>query len=83
MTCYSLNLQGAKLVLFADDTNIFVADKDEDALQHKILSIMKQLQIWFQKNELIINTEKKNLQCNFILINLDFLSNHKLCPETL
>ena len=28
-----LNIQGVKLVLFADDTNILVVDKNEDALQ--------------------------------------------------
>jgi hypothetical protein len=53
-----LKIQWVKLVLFADDTNILVADKDEDVLQHKILSIMKQLEIWLQTNDLIINTDK-------------------------
>jgi hypothetical protein len=38
-----LNIQGVKLVLFANDINILVADKGEDALQHKILSVMKQI----------------------------------------
>jgi len=28
-----LNIQGVKLVLFADDTNILVVDKNGDALQ--------------------------------------------------
>ena len=42
-----------KLVLFADDTNIFVADKNEDPLQHKILHVMKELQIWFKKKILL------------------------------
>jgi len=30
-----LNIQGVKLVLFADDTNILVVDKSEDAFQQK------------------------------------------------
>jgi dsDNA-binding SOS-regulon protein len=53
-----LNIHRIKLVLFADDINILVADKDEDALQHKILSTMEQLEIWLQKNDLCINTDK-------------------------
>jgi hypothetical protein len=57
-------MQEAKMVLFADDTNILVIDKDEDALQQKIYKVMKQLRIWFQENGLLINTEKNN--CNLI-----------------
>jgi len=44
-----LNIQGVKLVLFADDTNMLVVDKNEDALQQKILYVMKELEIWFKK----------------------------------
>jgi hypothetical protein len=54
-----LNIQGVKLVLFADDTNILVVEKNEDALQQKILYVMKELEIWFQKNDLIVNNKKK------------------------
>jgi hypothetical protein len=43
-----LNIQGIKLVLFAGDINLLVADKDEDALQHEILSIMRQLEICYK-----------------------------------
>jgi hypothetical protein len=51
-----LNVQGARLVLFADDTNLLVTGKDESDLQHKIKKIMKELEIWFYKNNLMINT---------------------------
>jgi len=44
-----LSIQGVKLVLFADDTNTLVVDKNEDALQQKILYVMKELEIWFKK----------------------------------
>jgi hypothetical protein len=54
-----LNIQEVKLVLFADDTNILVADKDDNVLQHKILFLMKQLAIWLQTNDLIINIDKR------------------------
>jgi hypothetical protein len=43
------NVQGAKMVLFADDTNLLITGKDESDLQYKIINVMKQLEIWFQK----------------------------------
>jgi hypothetical protein len=52
------HLPGVKCVLYADDTNILVVDKEEVALQHKITEVMRQLEIWMSKNELIINIEK-------------------------
>jgi hypothetical protein len=43
------NVQGAKLVLFADDTNLLITGKDEFDFQHKITNVMTELEIWFQK----------------------------------
>jgi hypothetical protein len=43
------NVQGAKMVLFADDTNLLITGKDEFHLQHKVINAMKELEIWFQK----------------------------------
>jgi hypothetical protein len=43
------NVQGAKMVLFADDTNLLIIGKDEFDLQRKIINVMKELEIWFQK----------------------------------
>jgi len=54
----SLNIKGAKLNLYADDMNVLVIDRNEEALQTKLSSVMKQLEIWFLKNDLIINTTK-------------------------
>jgi hypothetical protein len=51
-------VQGARLVLFADDTNLLVTGKDESDLQHKIKNIMEELEIRFYKNNLMINTGK-------------------------
>ena len=48
----------AKLVLYADDTNMLVNGKGEEALQAKLSSFMKQLEVWFLKNNLIVNTTK-------------------------
>ena len=53
----AFNIQEAKLLLYADDTNILIVDKNE-ALQARLSSVMKQLEIWFFNNDLIINTTK-------------------------
>jgi len=47
-----------KLVLFADNTNTIVADKNENAVQQKMFYAMEELVLWFPKNDLIINIEK-------------------------
>jgi hypothetical protein len=46
------------MVLYADDINILVADKDVNMLNDIITHLMKCLEIWFNKNELILNTRK-------------------------
>jgi len=53
-----LNIQGAKLILYTDDTNVLVNDRSQDTLQTKLSLIMKQLEIWFSNNDLIINISK-------------------------
>jgi hypothetical protein len=44
-----LNVQGARLVLFANDTNLLVTGKYESDLQHKIKNIMEELDMVLQK----------------------------------
>jgi hypothetical protein len=56
-----------ELVLFADDINILVIDKDKDAVQQKINKVMKQPEIWFQVNNLLINIKKKTVAMSFHL----------------
>ena len=51
-------VQEAKVVLFADDTNILLIKKNLTSLQEKIVNVMKQLENWFLSNNLIINTGK-------------------------
>jgi hypothetical protein len=51
-------LSDAEVVLFADDTNILVTDKDINTLQGKINRVMIQLESWFLRNNLVINTDK-------------------------
>jgi hypothetical protein len=46
------NAQGAKLVLFSDDTNLLITGKVEFAVQYKIVNIMKKhLLCHFIKNK--------------------------------
>jgi hypothetical protein len=54
-----LIFEGVNFVLYADDTNIPAVDKEEEALQHKIAFVIQQLEIWFCKNDLILNIKKK------------------------
>jgi hypothetical protein len=49
---------GAELVLFAGDTNLLVTGKDESDCQYKTKNLMEDLEIWFYKNNLMINTGK-------------------------
>jgi hypothetical protein len=53
-----LNIQGAKLILYADDMNVLVVDRNEEAQQTKLSLVMKQVENWFLKNYLFINTTK-------------------------
>jgi hypothetical protein len=47
-----LNIQGVKIVLFADDKNILVVDKMR-MLSNRKFCVMKEFVICFQKNDLI------------------------------
>ena len=51
-----LNIQGAKLILYADDMNVLITDRSQDTFQTKLSLVMKQLEIWFLNN--IINSSK-------------------------
>jgi hypothetical protein len=53
-----------EMVLFEDDINALVIDKEKDVAQQKIMMIMKQPETWFQINNLLINI--KNNSCNVI-----------------
>jgi len=53
-----LNIQGTKLILYADDTNVLVIDRSQEAIQTKLYLVMKQIEIWFLKNDFIKNITK-------------------------
>jgi dsDNA-binding SOS-regulon protein len=51
-----VNIHEAKLVFFADSVSLLVTEKDESALEDKIKNVMMELETWFYKNNLLINT---------------------------
>ena len=53
-----LNVEDGQLVLFADDINLLIIETDENVLQHKVNEVMKKLEYWFQKNNIMINIGK-------------------------
>jgi len=53
-----LNIHGANLIMFADDINVLITDSDVCALQRKIDRVTAELEIWFNRNDLIINVSK-------------------------
>jgi hypothetical protein len=53
-----LNIHGANLVTFADDINVLITDSDLGILQSKINRVTTEIEIWFHKSNLIINTRK-------------------------
>jgi hypothetical protein len=59
-----LHIQDAQLVLFADDINILLIDKNIDAVQARLSRVIKQFETWFSNNSLI-GTLIKQRQCYF------------------
>jgi hypothetical protein len=52
------HISNREVVLFADDTIILVTDKNKITLQEEIKRVMTQLESWFSKKQLVINTDK-------------------------
>ena len=47
------------MILFADDTNVFVSHKDKDCLTDILNAELNKLSIWFRANRLSLNLKKK------------------------
>jgi hypothetical protein len=54
-----LNIHDAKLVTFADDINVLITDSDVCAL-NKIDRMIAELEMWFNRNDLIREAFKSN-----------------------
>ena len=46
------------MILYANDTNVLITDRSPDTLQTKLSLVVKQLEIWFLYNDLLINSSK-------------------------
>jgi predicted amino acid-binding ACT domain protein len=53
-----LNIHGTNLVMFADHFNVLITDIDVGALQNEVDQVIKELEAWFQRNDLKINVDK-------------------------
>ena len=51
-------IEGARVVKYADDTVIYVADKDMNVIKTKLSNDMDSIADWFDENGLIINLKK-------------------------
>ena len=47
-----------QLILFADDTNVFVSHKDKDCLTNILNAELNKLSLWFRANRLSLNLKK-------------------------
>ena len=56
-----LNIRGTNLVMFADDISTLLTDSDVCALQRRIDRVIAGLEIWFNRNNLIINVSKTGI----------------------
>lgn len=53
-------IDDANIILFADDTNIFLSSKDLVTLTEKTNSVLSKISNWFQLNKLSLNIKKTN-----------------------
>lgn len=53
-----LNIKNANVIMFADDINVLIIDRDKYELQQKINKVTTELETWFHRNDLIINIGK-------------------------
>jgi hypothetical protein len=52
------SVHSAEMVLYVDDINVLVLDRDLKSLELKIKLVLKQIETWFSENELILNADK-------------------------
>jgi len=56
-----LNIKDSNLIMYADDINILIMDKNASALQRKIEELINDLEGWCNSNDLIINVKKTGI----------------------
>jgi hypothetical protein len=55
---FPLNIHDENLVMFSNDINVLIMDSDVGGLQNKIVSVIVELETWFNRNDLLINASK-------------------------
>jgi hypothetical protein len=53
--------QGAKPIIYADDTSVLLMAKNDEELKTKINCMLDYMTGWFSANRLALNTEKTNI----------------------
>ena len=56
-----------KLILFADDTNIFYSGKDVNNICHIMTKELRKINVWFMVNKLSLNVSKTNYICYLVI----------------
>ena len=69
----AMNNQNCKLMLFADDANMFMSGKDLHNVKTKTEEVFTDLDKWFISNKLTLSLEKTNFSI--------FHTNHKKIPD--
>jgi hypothetical protein len=54
----TVKIHDANLVMFADDFNMLISDRDVRVLQIKTDRVVAELETWFNRNDLVINAGK-------------------------
>ena len=67
------------MVLFADDNNILIIDKNIDAVEERLSRLTKQFEVWFSNNIFTVKTDKTkavlfhlNKTCNLVMPKIVF-----------
>jgi hypothetical protein len=68
-------LNPTKCVLYADDVNVIVSDKNPDTLLEKARSTVSMLGAWLNENNLVLNTDKT------VLMNFHFSGSRPSLPS--
>jgi len=86
-----LNIHGTNLVVLAHDINMLIMDSNICALQRKLDRVIAELEIWFNRNHLIVNVSKTGVksfhnrqskllvtpQVSFNKLNLEYITEMK------
>ena len=59
-TSYLFHTVACYTEMYADDTTIYVIDKNVESIEAKLSIDLKHLESWFNMNHLIVNTSKTN-----------------------